>query len=244
MMTVNSPKVLIILPVIDELSNIQVLLPELLILPADVSILFIDDSSSDGSFEFLSEQSDRLSNVFWIHRSSRLGIGSAHSEGFRFALYHNFDFVITMDADMTHNPADVPRVIDKLFIYDVVFTDRYENTKGLRHWTFSRRVLTLGGHLATKIFFRSKIDMSSGFRGYRKESIRLLIDANSLPSNYDFFFFTALKIIDSNLKYVSIPIEVGFRGHGQSKMTIRLACIGVMKLIKVAVHRIICKNSI
>lgn len=244
MMTVNYPKVLIVLPVIDELSNIQVLLPELLLLPADVYILFIDDSSADGSFDFLSEQSDRLSNVFWIRRSSRLGIGSAHLEGFKFALDHNFDFIVTMDADMTHNSADVPRVIDELFKHDVVFTDRYENTKGLQHWTFSRRVLTLGGHLATRVFFRSQIDMSSGFRGYRRKSVRLLIDSNDLPSNYDFFFFTALKIIDSNLNYVSIPIEVGFRGHGQSKMTFRLACMGIVKLIKVAFHRIFRKNSI
>lgn len=230
-----SKRVLVILPVINELPGLKVLLPELTSLKMKPDILIVDDGSMDGTREFLTESGTLLSNVYYLRRESRKGIGRAHLDGLNFAFLNKYDFAITMDADLTHNPKDVERVFDSVISHDIAFTSRYKLSQRLKRWSLLRRVLAYGGHLVTFLFFKTKVDMSSGLRGYSLSAAVKEVMLQDYPVNYDFFFASAYKIIDSGLSYDSIAIEVGMREYGKSKMTFILGARGVISLLRLII---------
>lgn len=231
----ESNRVLVILPVINELPGIKILLPELTSLKMKPNILIVDDGSIDGTREFLTESGKSLSNVYYLRRESRKGIGRAHLDGLNFAFLNKYDFAITMDADLTHNPKDVERVFDSVITHDITFTSRYKLSQRLKRWSLLRRVLAYGGHLVTYLFFKTKVDMSSGLRGYSLSTAVKEVMLQDYPINYDFFFASAHKIIDSGLSYDSIAIEVGSREYGKSKMTFILGARGVISLLRLII---------
>ena len=100
------------------------------------------------------------------HRTGKLGIGSAHKDGIRYALENNYDVLITMDCDFTHPPADIPRLIEASSDHDLVITSRFMQERSLESWSLFRKKLTFLGHFVTKLLFGIEYDASGAFRLY------------------------------------------------------------------------------
>ena len=190
----------------------------------------IDDDSTDGSVDFLIGIEEQHPEVRVIFRDSRLGIGSAHLLGLAEAKKSNFEFLLTMDADLTHLVSDAKRVIEAIDESDLVIGSRYLGRADIHGWSKLRIFLTRFGHRITTKFFFSDIDMSSGLRAYRLENLPLDILIKNCPLSYEFFFISALVYLKENLRVDEIRVTLKRRGAGQSKMSFHLVLKGATQL--------------
>lgn len=221
----------VLLPTINELQNIKVLIPQLVKTFPDATILVIDDNSNDGTYKYIELLQLNFPNIQLIMRKSRQGIGSAHLEGMKYASKLGFDYLITMDADLTHRIADAEMIYTELKNRDVVIGSRYLQKSNMNDWPLHRIILTHLGHLTTRIFFGSNIDMSSGLRGYRVKSLDLKLLEKECPVNYDFFFVSVLVFKKYKLSISQVPATLNNRTYGRSKMSFILTMQGSMKVL-------------
>jgi dolichol-phosphate mannosyltransferase len=221
----------VLLPTINELQNIKILIPQLVKSFPNATILVVDDNSSDGTYKYIKFLQLNFPNIQIIERKSRRGIGSAHLEGMKYASKFGFDHLVTMDADLTHRVSDAILIYTELKNCDVVIGSRYLQKSNMKGWPLHRIILTHLGHLITRVFFGSKIDMSSGLRGYRIKALDLNILEKECPVNYDFFFVSVLVFKKYKLSISQVPATLNNRNYGRSKMTFILAIQGGMKVI-------------
>jgi len=207
------------------------LLPQILDTFPGATILVVDDGSNDGSREYLRNLQHHSKQIDLILRPARLGIGSAHLAGIKYATSKGYTYLITMDADLTHRTEDAKLLFRDLENSDIVIGSRYLKDSKIEDWSNLRLIMTCLGHITTKIFFGTNIDMSSGLRGYKLKSIDLDLLEKNCPSNYDFFFVSILLFIHMNLNISSVPAVLNNRSFGKSKMSIPLAISGVLKLL-------------
>ena len=138
-------KSLIVIPTYNEINNISELLERILNAKPDLDILFIDDSSPDGTGEFLKKISESKSNIHILSRPKKLGLGTAYIKGFKWAIERDYQYILQMDADLSHNPADISRLLQSAESCDLVIGSRYldgfnvrncylfPNAKGIKH---------------------------------------------------------------------------------------------------------------
>lgn len=219
-----------LLPTVNELPNLMTLLPQILETFPGASILVVDDGSNDGSREYLKNLQHNSKQIQLVLRPARLGIGSAHLTGIRYASSKGYTYLITMDADLTHRTEDAKLLFKELNNCDIVIGSRYLKNSKIEEWSYLRLIMTRLGHITTKIFFGTNLDMSSGLRGYKLKSIDVDLLEKNCPSNYDFFFVSILLFIHMNLNISSVPAVLNNRSFGKSKMSIPLALSGVLKL--------------
>jgi dolichol-phosphate mannosyltransferase len=219
----------IVIPVVNELSNLKLLVPQIRRLQPRAQIILIDDNSTDGTkLFFTSYYSD--TNFHYIYRPARLGIGNAHKFGLDFARELNCRYVVTLDGDFTHDPVYISNILECLEDSPVVITNRYNEIDALEEWSILRRALTLSAHFLTRVFFNSRLDMSTGYRGYDLKSIPTEELCSRSPDNYDFFFVSTIMLLKRNIKIQSLPIRIGHRQFGSSKMSFTHALLGITKL--------------
>lgn len=215
-------KTLVVIPTYNEKENIEKLVPQILKLNEKINVLIVDDNSPDGTGEI----ADRLKaefqeRVFVIHRTGKLGFASAYIEGFQEALKIDVDYIISMDADFSHNPQYLPEFISKLKDYDVVVGSRYmHGTVSVVNWPIKRLILSRLANLYAKIFTGLKInDCTSGFIGYKREVLEKIDIRNILSDGYSFLIEMKYRAQKKKYKLVEIPIIFEERRLGQSKMS-------------------------
>lgn len=216
--TNQNPKLLIMIPCYNEKENAGKLCEALLALGAGADILFVDDNSPDGTGEIINDLSKVHSSVKAIHRPGKLGIGSAHKDGIRWAYEHNYEMLITMDCDFTHSPEDVGLFISHAENHDIVVGSRYMQKDSLKGWNFMRKTLTSLGHIATTFFLKMPHDATGAFRLYDLKKIPLrafeLVESNGYS-----FFFESLYVLKLNkFSIKEFPIKLPPRTYGSSKM--------------------------
>lgn len=221
----------ILLPTINELENIKILIPQIVDLFPKATVIIVDDNSNDGTCDYVKILQHKFPNVQLIMRKSRQGIGSAHLEGIKYALKLGFKYLITMDADLTHRTTDAKLIFKELRTRDIVIGSRYLQKSNMKDWPLHRIVLTHLGHLITKIFFGSDLDMSSGLRGYRIEALDINSLKKNCPLNYDFFFVSVLVFKKCKLNISQVPATLNNRNFGRSKMSLYLALQGGAKML-------------
>ena len=231
MITHPNPKVCIAIPTINELNNIRILIPSIRRVFPFSFIIIIDDASTDGTNEYLDKLMLIDSNIYAVYRKQRLGIGSAHIASMEFASNKGFEFLITMDGDLTHSPYDAYKLIESVQNNDLVIGSRYLGKDDIQGWNWFRVILTRGSHLLTKLLFQTDIDMSSGLRAYRVSEIPLKTIQANCPANYDFFFTSALVFIKRELRIDQVRVILENRASGKSKMNISLILSGIAKLL-------------
>ena len=220
----------VILPTVNELSNLKVLIPQLVESLPDLRILVVDDASNDGTQEWLDQIESFNPRIQSIRRPQRNGIGDAHIAGIEFAINNSATFVATMDADLTHRVEDLVRVFDSGLEEDLVVGSRYLVNASIEGWPVSRRFLTKLGHFFTVLAFQTNIDMSSGLRRYKCETFPLDLIRKKAPRNYEFFFWSILFYRKLNLSIGEVGITLVSRGSGSSKMSLKLLLRGITQL--------------
>jgi dolichol-phosphate mannosyltransferase len=220
----------VILPTLNERANLETLLPNIIDIDLISFIVIVDDNSTDGSLDFFKNLKHK--KVHLVQRPSRMGIGSAHLDGLIFARGLGADVIITMDADGTHRVEDLVRMLQFKEEFDVLVGSRYLEGGAISGWAFIRILLTKLGHLATYLFFGSRLDMSSGMRAYKTRNISFEDLKALCPSDYSFFFVSLLVMKKSQLRISQIPIILNPRSFGKSKMTLQLMSRGVVTLFK------------
>ena len=143
-------KKLIVIPTYNEIKNIEELLYEIFRIDADAHVLIVDDNSPDGTGKLIDEliAKNTFSNrLFVMHRSGKLGLGTAYIEGFSYGMQRGYDVFLSMDADFSHNPKYLPEIFENMKTYDLVLGSRYIKGGGLKDWPFLRRLISRGGNI-------------------------------------------------------------------------------------------------
>ena len=212
-------KILTIIPNLNENDNI-LFLYNAVVKKQKIPILFIDDSSNDGTRDKILSLSKKNKMVKFIFREKRYGIGSAHKEGIFWAYDKKYESCITMDADKTHNPFEIKKLLTKLkkSKADIIITSRFMNKNSLEDWPLLRKYITKIRYYLVKIILNTDLDSSGGFRCYNLKSIDMK-DFN-LAKNNGYFFLIESLFYFQKLKYkiIEIPTKLKYRVSGKSKM--------------------------
>ena len=226
-------RTLIFIPTYNESENIQRLYELILGLHSGIEILFLDDNSPDGTGMIADNIAKYDSAIHVIHRPLKMGIGSAHLEGIDFAYKHNYKTLITMDSDFSHDPRDIVKFQAVSKEYDLVIGTRFVEKGSLDEWKLSRKVITHTGHFITKALLRMPYDASGAFRLYRLERIKPYLFKMVKANGYSFFPESLYILFLNGIRVKEIPIKLPKRCYGDSKMTLRDICKGVISLFAI-----------
>jgi dolichol-phosphate mannosyltransferase len=226
-------KTLIFIPTYNEKDNVERMISEILSLHIpDTDLLFIDDNSTDGTGDILDGISRKQTNLTVIHRSGKLGVGSAHKDGVAYAYERNYDRLITMDADFTHPPSYIPKLIERSDGFDIVVPSRFLQADALSDWSLLRKLLTKVGHLLTEYVLRMQYDASGAFRLYNLKTINSEAFHKVASNGYSFFFESLFVLNFNRYSICEIPIILNVRTFDSSKMKISDAFVSLMFLFK------------
>lgn len=211
---------LIFIPTYDERENVSKMVEELLSLPLDADIVFMDDNSPDGTGEVLDGLARLHPRLKVLHRTGKLGIGSAHLEGIAYAYDRGYRVLVTMDCDFTHMPSDIPKLLEAAKDADLVAGSRFQNPDSLPGWSVARRGLTHLGHLVTQKTLGVTSDATGAFRVYRLDRIPRQLFNIITEKGYAFFFQSMFIMVQNEMNIVEVPIVLPARTYGHSKMNV------------------------
>ncbi len=207
----------------------------------ETAVLVVDDSSPDGTAARAREVAGELPGVHVLVRGEREGLGPAYVAGFAHAVARGADCLLQMDADLSHDPADIPRLVAALQDgADVAVGSRYVPGGGVSDWGRARRLLSRGGSLYARILLGVGVrDLTAGFKCLRAE-VLAAIDVGSVQAHgYSFQIEVTHRALLAGFRVVEVPIVFHERSHGQSKMTIRIAleALAVVPRLRFAARR-------
>jgi dolichol-phosphate mannosyltransferase len=217
----KSPTAWLIVPTFNEAPNLEPLVDAVREkLPAARRILIVDDSSPDGTGQIADRLAAAHDDVEVLHRGQKQGLGPAYLDGFRRALGEGADLVIQMDADFSHDPAYVPRLIDAARSTDLVLGSRYVPGGGVTEWGPLRRLVSRGGSTYARAWLGVPIqDLTGGFKCWRSETLAS-IDLGAVESKgYAFQVEMTYRAIEAGFRVAEVPIVFRDRRVGSSKMT-------------------------
>jgi dolichol-phosphate mannosyltransferase len=220
---------LVIVPTFNERDNIELVIEGLFDARLDdVHLLVVDDSSPDGTADAVPDGDPA---IHLLRRASRMGLGSAYVAGFLWALERDYDALLEMDADLSHDPSDVPRLLHALSGADLVIGSRYVAGGRVENWSVARRCLSRAGNLYANTWLHLGInDVTSGFRAYRRRVVQDM-DLGSIRSQgYAFQIEMALRVRRAGGRIVELPILFAERRAGKSKMTARIVAEAAAKV--------------
>ncbi len=228
-------KNIIIIPTLNENDNINYLF-KIIVKKFKIPILFIDDNSNDGTQEKILNLSKKSKLIKYIFRKKRYGIGSAHKEGIRWAYKNKFNLCFTMDADRTHNPFEINKMIKilKKNNANIVITSRFIKKSSLQDWPILRKFITKIRFYLVKIILNTRLDSSGGFRCYNIEKIKKK-DIFLAENNGYFFLVESLFYLEKlNYKIIEIHSDLKYRSSGQSKMRVSDILSALFNLFKLS----------
>ncbi len=216
------PRAVVCLPTYNERENLEAMvqaLGEVLDTSRD-GVLVIDDSSPDGTGDIAVELAERLPWVSVLRRERKEGIGPAYIAGFRRLLAEDVELILEMDCDFSHDPADVPRLLEAAEDADLVLGSRYVSGGGTENWGLVRRFVSRGGCLYAQILLGVRVrDLTGGFKCFRREALEA-IDLDAVAARgYGFQIETTYRVLRKGLRVREIPIRFVERRAGASKMT-------------------------
>ncbi len=213
-------KTLVLIPTYNERENIIPLVTQILRLPHAIDVLVIDDASPDGTAEAVTGQFAPQNRVHVLRRAKKLGLGTAYSAGFRYAIDQGYDAAITMDADFSHNPAHIPELIETSRRVDLVIGSRYVTGGATRNWNWFRifisRVANLMAHTVLSL---QPSDCTSGFRLYQSHALRELGFESVQAEGYSYLVEILFRAASRNLRVAETPIIFVERRAGKSKIS-------------------------
>jgi dolichol-phosphate mannosyltransferase len=211
---------LVIVPTYNEHENIVPLVKQIVELPADLEVLVIDDNSPDGTSAAVSEIFAGNKRVHLLKRQKKLGLGTAYSAGFRYAIDQNFKSAITMDADFSHNPQHIPGIMKASAGADLVIGSRYVPGGATVNWGIVRIMISRVANLMAHTFLMLQpADCTSGFRLYHCKTLQQLDFESVIAEGYSYLVEILHRAATHQMKIVEVPITFEERRRGKSKIS-------------------------
>ena len=216
-------RALVIIPTYNEIENIRAVLEMVMDQPGALDVLVIDDGSPDGTADHVRQAQDRFPNrIHLLERDGKLGLGTAYLLGFGFALNRAYTCVCEMDADLSHNPNDLPRLIGSVQQgeADLAIGSRYIGGVRVIDWPLTRLMLSYGAGIYTRAITRLPVkDVTAGFKCYHRRVLES-IDLSRVKSNgYSFQVEMKYRAWRKGFRIVEVPIIFTERTEGHSKMS-------------------------
>ncbi|MFN2389730.1 MAG: polyprenol monophosphomannose synthase [Actinomycetota bacterium] len=217
-------RALVIVPTYNESANIEEVARRLFAATGDsADLLVIDDGSPDGTADVVRAVARGPHRVHLLERAGKQGLGSAYLAGFRWGIERGYRALVEMDADLSHDPADVPRLLRALEDADLAIGSRYVPDGRVENWSKTRRALSGGGNLYARAWLRFGVrDSTSGFRAYRADALRSQDLSDVRSEGYAFQIEMAWRIYRAGGRVAEVPIVFVERAHGRSKMSKRI----------------------
>jgi len=233
-----APKTFIITPTYNEAKNLPLLVTQIAAqnIP-DWHLIVIDDNSPDGTGQ-LADQLARQYPLTVIHRTGKLGFGSAYRQGFARALEMGAEQILQMDADLSHQPTDINRLLSALNQADVVIGSRYIKGGGNQNWAWWRQLISRSANLFAGHILGTKIhDVTSGFKAFSGEALHKIDFASSDANGYYFLVEINLMCLQAGLRVTEVPIIFVERTSGKSKLNMKIILESARRVLSAAIKR-------
>jgi dolichol-phosphate mannosyltransferase len=213
-------RVLVVIPTYNEADNIRQITERVRRAVPAVDILVTDDNSPDGTGDIADELGTTDDHIFVLHRAGKEGLGAAYKAGFTWAKNKGYDAVVEMDADGSHAPEELPKLLDALRESDAVLGTRYIAGGSVHNWPAHRLLLSRGGNIYIRMALGMPFrDATGGYRAYRMPVLEK-IDIDTVASTgYSFQTELAYRTYKAGLRIAEVPITFTEREHGVSKMS-------------------------
>ncbi|SDC09654.1 polyprenol monophosphomannose synthase [Actinokineospora iranica] len=225
--------VLVVIPTYNERENLGPIVKRLHAAAPKTHVLVVDDGSPDGTGDLADELAADDERINVLHRTQKAGLGAAYVAGFQWALERDYAVIVEMDADGSHAPEDLPRLLDALGDADLSIGSRWVAGGKVVNWPIRREVLSRGANLYSRMALGAKVkDLTGGYRAYRRAVLEKLRLHNVASQGYCFQIDLAWRTIEAGFTVVEVPITFADREHGESKMSgniVREALIRVTK---------------
>jgi len=215
---IENKKILLFIATYNEAENIEQLIRKIQDQSINIDILIIDDNSPDKTSEIIEEIKNENKNIYLIKRSGKLGLDTAHKEAYEYALKNNYDYLITMDADLSHDPVELMKFIKNLEAYDFVIGSRY--IPGGKCLMRGRRLfISKYGNMFMKFFLNINCsEFTTSYRGFNLKNLKNFHLNLIKVKGYSFFMGTIYEIFKRNFSVKEIPICFQDRKKGYSKI--------------------------
>jgi len=216
-------KIMVVVPTYNERDNIEALIPRALEQVDGTEILVVDDGSPDGTGDYVDSVAETDPRVHALHRPSKMGLGSAYVQGFRYALDAGADLIVQMDADFSHDPDVIPELVASIDDHDVVIGSRYITGANVVNWPLRRLFLSYFANVYTHIITGLPLrDSTGGFKCFRRQVLET-IDLGAIRSDgYSFQIEVNFRCWRKGFSILEIPIVFVDRHSGTSKMSRRI----------------------
>lgn len=231
---------LIMLCTYNEIDNLKDLIPELLSLVPEAAVLVIDDNSPDGTGRLVTEMAANDSRIRLLHRPEKLGLGTATLAGFRYAISHEFDLLVNLDADFSHNPKYVPKLLEAVPECDVVIASRYVEGGGVVGWPPVRKLMSRTINLWARCLMGLKTaDNSGSFRCYRVSKLKEVDWDLTIAKGYAFMEEILYRCRRVGCRMCEIPFVFEDRRFGVTKINTFECITAVLVIFQLGVQRLL-----
>jgi dolichol-phosphate mannosyltransferase len=213
-------KILVIVPTYKELENIRIITSGIRTIVPGADILIADDNSPDGTGEVADDLAATDQQIKVLHRTNKAGLGAAYLDAFSWAKKNGYDVVVEMDADGSHRPVDLVKILEQLNNADVVLGSRWVAEGKVVNWPLQRKILSQGGNIYTRLMLGIPVkDATGGFRAYRMTALDQIDLSKVQSQGYCFQVDMAWRAVQAGLTVVEVPITFIEREIGESKMS-------------------------
>jgi dolichol-phosphate mannosyltransferase len=223
-------RILVIIPTYNESENIERIVARTRAAVPEAHVLIADDNSPDGTGKLADALAEADDHVHVMHRIGKEGLGAAYLAGFEWGLGHGYEILVEMDADGSHQPEQLPRLLDALTDADLVLGSRWVRGGSVVNWPKSREILSKGGNLWTRIALGIPLkDATGGYRAFRRSTLLGLGLDNVASAGYCFQVDLAWRALKAGFRVVEVPITFVEREHGDSKMSQRIVIEALLR---------------
>ena len=211
--------VAVLIPTYNERDNLPRIVARVRDAVPAADVVVLDDNSPDGTGEVADSMAERDPQVHVLHRAGKEGLGAAYLAGFRWALDRGYDAVVEMDADGSHRPEDLPRLLDAAEDADLVIGSRYVRGGTVVNWPLSRKAISMGGNLYIRAILGMPVnDATAGYRVYRAQTLEAIGLDQIESAGYVFQTDLTVRTVRAGMTVVEVPITFVEREVGESKM--------------------------